>query len=112
MDKLEQYRRLLRDVFNDYARLANEPTGGAQTVFIFDAATNRYLLLTYGRDNKKRIHSCWAHVELHEGKFWIHYDGTEEGIANRLLEKGVPREHIVLAFKSPEMRKYTEFAVA
>jgi hypothetical protein len=112
MDKLEQYRRLLRDVLNDYAHLANEPACGTRTVAVFDQADDRYLLLTYGRNDKKRVHSCWAHVELRGGKFWIHYDGTEEGIANRVLEKGVPREHIVLAFKSPEMRKYTDFAVA
>jgi hypothetical protein len=29
-----------------------------------------------------------------------------------LLEAGVPKEDIVLAFHEPEMRQYTEFAVA
>ena len=36
----------------------------------------------------------------------------EEGIATALLAAGVPKEDIVLAFHSPEKRKYTEFAIA
>ena len=35
----------------------------------------------------------------------------EEGIAAHLLEAGIPKEDIVLAFHSPDMRPYTEFAV-
>jgi hypothetical protein len=37
---------------------------------------------------------------------------TEDGIANRLLEAGVPKEDIVLAFQPPEFRRHSEFAVA
>jgi hypothetical protein len=51
-------------------------------------------------------------VEIRSGKFWIHYDGLEDGVAAYLLEKNVPKEDIVLAFYSPEKRKLTEFAVA
>jgi hypothetical protein len=51
-------------------------------------------------------------VRLIEGKFWIEHDLTEEGIATELLREGVPKEDIVLAFHAPEMRKYTEFAMA
>lgn len=41
---------------------------------------------------------------------WIQHDGIEHGIANDLLEAGIPPEHIVLAFHHPNERKYTEFA--
>ena len=68
--------------------------------------------MVVGRENNKRVHSCLAHIDFINGKLWIHYDGTETGIAKELLSHGVPREHIVLAFKAPEMRQYTEFAAA
>ncbi len=42
----------------------------------------------------------------------IEEDWTEGGIATDLLEAGVPKEDIVLAFHPPKMRPYTEFAVA
>ncbi|NEP33849.1 element excision factor XisI family protein, partial [Moorena sp. SIO3B2] len=38
--------------------------------------------------------------------------GTEDGIAGELLEAGIPKERIVLGFKSPGVRKHTGFAVA
>lgn len=37
---------------------------------------------------------------------------TEEGIANELMEAGIPREQIVLAFRHPDTRKHTGFATA
>ena len=43
---------------------------------------------------------------------WIQQDGTEDGIATDLMVAGIPKERIVLGFKRPESRKYTEFAVA
>lgn len=112
MDKLNNYRQLLQKILREYAEISNSPNDTTQTVTVFDETSDRYLLLTYGRENKKRVHSCWAHIEIKEGKFYIHFDGTEEGIAAELLKNDVPKKDIVLAFKSPELRKYTEFALA
>jgi hypothetical protein len=49
---------------------------------------------------------------LIDGKIWIQYDGTEEGVATELLEAGVPKAHIVLGFRHPSERKYSGLAVA
>jgi hypothetical protein len=53
-----------------------------------------------------------AHIRLIDGKIWIQYDGTEEGVATDLLEAGVPKAHIVLGFRHPSERKYSGLAVA
>ena len=45
-------------------------------------------------------------------KFWIHRDLTEQGIASQLLAAGVSKESIVLAFRSPFNRQFTELATA
>ena len=37
---------------------------------------------------------------------------AEDGVAEELVEAGIPRDHIVLAFRAPEIRKYTDYAVA
>lgn len=71
-----------------------------------------YLLLDEGWDGHKRIHRVWLHVELKDGKFWIHEDSTEEGVANLFLAAGVPKERIVLAFHAPELRSTEGFAAA
>jgi hypothetical protein len=51
------------------------------------------------------------HLDSVAGKIWIQQDGTEVGIANQLVELGVPKSDIVLGFNPPMMREYTEFAV-
>jgi hypothetical protein len=83
-----------------------------RTLMAFDREHGQFLLLDEGWDGYQRIHRVWAHVELRDGKLWIHEDGTEEGIANLLVAAGVPRDRIVLAFYAPSLRTDTEFAVA
>ncbi|MHC5778538.1 element excision factor XisI family protein, partial [Nostoc sp.] len=45
-----------------------------------------------------------------DDKIWIQRDFTEEGIANQLVELGVPTTDIVLGFRSPYVRQFTGFA--
>ena len=70
------------------------------------------MLETVGWANRQRIWNTTVYVRLREGKLWIEIDWTEAGIATELLDAGVPKEDIVLAFHHPSMRPYTEFAVA
>ncbi|MFK8186067.1 MAG: element excision factor XisI family protein [Phormidesmis sp.] len=42
----------------------------------------------------------------------MEHDGTEDGIAYELESAGIPKDHIVLAYKSLERRKLTGYAVA
>ncbi len=79
---------------------------------VFDRESDRYLLMIVGRENDRRVHGCLVHVDIIDGKVWIQRDGTEGGIANDLVEAGMPKNRIVLGFHSPELRKHTEFAVA
>ena len=50
------------------------------------------------------------HVDVKGGKVWIQHDGTEEGIADALVDAGIPKDHIVLAFHPLYKRPYTGFA--
>ena len=47
-----------------------------------------------------------------DGKIWIQYDGTEEGIANKLVERGISKDDIVLAYQSTYTRQLSGFAVS
>ena len=60
----------------------------------------------------RSAYGCLIHLEIREGKIWVQYDGTEAGVANELVELGVPKQDIVLAYQSPFMRKFTQFAVS
>jgi XisI protein len=111
MDNLEQTRKLIREILTEYTT-HRYLGGGIQNETIFDTETDRYIVMMMGRENKKRVHGCLIHVEIIDGKIWIQRDGTQDGIATLLVENGIPKDKIVLGFKSPEMRQYTEFAAA
>jgi hypothetical protein len=59
-----------------------------------------------------RIYGTLLHIDIISNKPWIQHDGTEEGIAYDLVAAGIPKEQIVLGFRTLEQRKHTEFAVS
>jgi len=106
---VEQYRQWIQQLLLERAaRKQAVPEIEAQAVL--DTVRDRYLLLHTGWRGNRRTHGCSLHLDIKEGKIWIQHDGTEVGIANQLLELGVPHRDIVLAFHSPNMRRFTEFA--
>jgi hypothetical protein len=112
MDKLNQYRDLLKRLFLRYDELLNQrPVPEQETELVFDEDHDNYMLVIVGWTQRRRIRQTVLFVRLRDGKFWIEEDSLEDGIATDLLQAGVPKEDIVLAFHSPEMRAYTEFAV-
>ena len=104
------YRRLITKIITEYAEIPYA-YGEIDRQAVIDAEHDHYLLMVAGWD-QGRVHGCVIHVDIIDGKFWIQRDGTEYGIAQELLDAGVPKEHIVAAFKRPEMRRYTGLAVA
>ena len=111
MDTLDEYRKIIKSII---LQLTEIPYAHGDLHFetVFDNESDRYLLMVIGRLNKKRIHSCLVHINIINGKLWIQRDGTEHGIANDLLDLGIPKDKIVLGFKTPEIRKHTGLAVA
>lgn len=110
MANLEIYRRYIQDILKKHATFhRGEPEIETQT--IFDTVQDQYQLIYTGwRDEDRRVYGSVAHLHIKNGKIWIQYDGTEGGIANELVEMGVPKEDIVLAFHAPYKRPFTGFA--
>ena len=111
MDTAESDRALIERILIDYAKVPYSH-GDFHLQTIFDREGNHYLLMFVGWEGIRRVHGCLVHVDIINQKFWIQRDGTERGIAASLLEAGVPKDRIVLAFRSPEKRRMTDFAVA
>jgi hypothetical protein len=111
MDTATKYRYLIRSILTEYTQVPYA-YGDLRLETVFDTGSDRYLVVVLGRENGRRVHSCLIHVELIEGKIFIQQDGTEQGVATELVQAGVPKDCIVLGFRSPELRKHTEFAVA
>lgn len=111
MDTLAFYRETTERILNEHTRIPFSH-GVIEQQTVFDRESDHYLLMLIGWEGKKRVHGCLIHVDIIDGKLWIQRDGTEYGIARELIEAGIPKDRIVLAWKHIEMRKGTEFAVA
>ncbi|MCP9495815.1 MAG: XisI protein [Pyrinomonadaceae bacterium MAG19_C2-C3] len=111
MDKLEKYRNIIEKILTEHAAIPYS-YGDIKSQTVFDRVNDRYLMVDVGWEKGLRVHGALVHVEIVDGKFWIQYDGTEDGIATDLELAGVPKSDIVLAWHEPELRKYTDYAVA
>ncbi|WP_204102745.1 MULTISPECIES: XisI protein [Spirulina sp. CCY15215] len=97
-------------VLQDYRDfLGHDPE--SELHLVFDEKTHHYILLETGWHKNQRIYGNLIHLQIINGKIWIQQDGTEIGIANELLDRGISHQQIVLAFKTLERRKITDFAV-
>jgi len=109
MEQLEHYRRLVQDILREYGNIKTSYPD-LEFQMLFDRERDHYHLMTVGWNEYQRFHGCILHVDIKDGKIWIQHDGTEEGIANRLVSLGVPKEHIVLGFHPPYKRPLSGFA--
>ena len=111
MADINHYRQLVQDLLQEYSNIrANNEEVEAEA--IFDTQRDRYQVVHVGWSNKRRVYGCILHLDIKDGKIWIQHDGTEGGIALELVDRGVPKQDIVLGFHSPFKRQFTEFAVS
>jgi XisI protein len=104
------YRELIQTILTQHSR--NDLDTETEVQLLFDTERDHYHVVHLGWEEQRRVYGCVIHVDLkNDGKIWIQRDRTESGIANELVAVGVPKENIVLAFKSPYLRQFTEFAI-
>ena len=111
MEDIGEYRRIIRDLILEYAALP-KPMGDVDTEVVFDEEHDHYELVHNGWAGPYRIQGPVIHMDIRDGKVWIQHDGTPDALADRLVEAGIPKDRIVLAFKAPSLRQHTGFAVA
>jgi hypothetical protein len=110
MEVLSRYQEIIMHVLSDLAEACTRD--GVEILPVFDAERDNYLVLDAGWAGTRRIHHIIAHLRIRNGKIWVEVDNTDFRIVEQLLEAGVPKGSIVLAFHSPQKRPLTEFAVA
>lgn len=111
MATVDNYRQIVQTLLKSYSEIkASNEDVDAET--IFDLEQDRYQVVHVGWSNKRRVYGCVLHLDIKGGKIWIQHDGTEGGIANELVEHGIPKQDIVLGFQSPFKRQFSGFAVS
>ena len=113
MDKLIQYKKAVRELAEEVAALGQLPNDAIETQVVTDDEHGHYLLYFSGWKGYERTYGCFFHVDVRpDGKVWLQYDGTDLLLAEKIMEKGVAKDDLVLGFQAPAKRPLTGFAVA
>jgi hypothetical protein len=112
MDKMTHYRDLIERHIRHVVDLVNRQyktdEGEGVAHCVFDEERDNYLLVKAGWCRGRRSRGTSLFVRLRDGRIYVEEDWTEPGIANALIEAGVPEEDIVLAFHSPSMHQHVK----
>jgi XisI protein len=111
-DTLNHWRRTIKQILTDLAAIPFPEVVTMSAKTVFDEAGDVYLVVVEGWQDVRRLHGCLVHVEIKGDKIWVQQDGTEDGVVADLLVAGIPKDCIVLGFKSPQSRAFTQFAGA
>jgi len=110
MESLERVREIILEILQEYS--THIPRNGQiEMELIIDRERDRYQLVALGWNKPQRVYGSLIHIDLKGDKIWIQNDGTEVGIANLLVEQGIPPKNIILAYHAPYLRQYTEFGI-
>ena len=110
MDQITNYRQVMQRVLEDYAQWLSTDER-VKILPVCDPVNDQYLLITLGWINGRREHDICFHAWLHEHKFMIEIDLTENGLSHQLIEAGIAAADILYAWGSP-LRAQAEAALA
>lgn len=110
MDTRIKYQQIIKKVLQNCVEYRRTLPDEYTSQVLFDDERGQYLIIDWGWQGDRYLHATPIHISLSDGKIWIQYDDTEEGIATELMAAGVPSSDIVLGFRHPKLRKHTGFA--
>ena len=112
MDKVEKYKKIVREIVREIAAMTPSDES-SETQMIIDEEQGHFLLFSVGWYQNKREYLPFVHLDVKpDGKVWIQHDGTDLVLAQWLIDRDVPKHDIVLAFHAPARRELIpEFAV-
>ena len=110
MDKLTHYRELVKSVLTQLT-VVPYSFGKINTETVFDTERDRYMVIDIGWHDNRRFYNPLAHIDIIDGKLWVQRDGTEEGLPTILVQKGIDKDCIVVAYRHPLDQKLMGFAL-
>ncbi len=112
MDKLTRYAQSIKEILQESADYYKGSTNPLTLQLNADEQQQHYQLMMFGWDGKDYTYQCLYHLDIQDGKVWIHWNTTDFAIEEELLKRGVAASDIVLGMKHPSYRQFTDFAVA
>lgn len=111
MADITEYRQIVQDLIAEIQNYSGSDSNGIEEEIVFDRERDRYLLIDVGWNQKEYVYGTIIHIDIKDEKIWIQRNNTEINLADRLVERGVPKENIVIGLHSPFMRQFSGYAV-
>ena len=105
MDKITKYRNIVEKYLRHRASLGLASSPGAKGHLVVDREKDEYVLLWVGWSGVNYKHGLMFHLQIMEGKVWIHENRTDIDIVQVLTESGISKSDIVLGFVAPYSRE-------
>ena len=113
MERVSFYQKKIQEVLSEYLTDLRQPTNkDIDFVPICDKEKNHFQIIAMGWEKDERIFNLLFHLDIIGDKIWVQEDKMEESIAEKLVEKGLSKKDIVLAYFPDYHRGYTEYAVS
>ncbi len=112
MDKIKKYEKIIIDYLKEYSKIRPSNLPNIESRVIADKENRHYQLLDWGWQDGKYFFTVVFHFDIINGKVWFQRNITEREVVDVFMKQGIPKEDIVLGFRSPKIRPYTGFAVA
>ncbi len=113
MERVIYYQNKIQEVLTEYLADLRQPANkDIDFIPVSDKDKNHFQIIAMGWDKDERIFNLLFHLDIIDDKIWVQEDKMEYSIAERLVEKGLSKKEIVLAYFPDYHRAHTEYAVA
>ncbi len=100
MDRIENYRQILQQVVKRHAQF--QPANGQiETHAVCDIENGDYMVVDSGWNEKgRRIYDVVLHFRLQDGIVHVERDNTDAEVVRELLDAGIGKDDIILAYNA------------
>ena len=113
--KIKKHQKALAEYIQSLADERNQALGNDMTYeAIIDLKGNHFQLVRLGWYQQKYLYAVLIHMDINPttGNIWVQQNNTEILLDNELAQKGVPKNHFVIAFHPVSMRPFSDYALA
>lgn len=96
MDKVKNYQEAIREELQYQLELEYSDMPNINYKLIEDGL--QFIVLAVGWHEKKYVHDLWFHLELIEDKIWIFENNTDYQLGKALVQKGIDKNDLVVAW--------------
>lgn len=112
MDRIENYRQILEKTVKRHARF--QPANGEiKTHAVCDRETDEYMVIDSGWNEKgKRIYDVVLHFRVEDGTIYVERDNTDAEVVRELLDSGIAKNDIILAYNALPYQRLNDLIAA